>query len=371
MAAKRNLAIFALLGLFGLAVPISAQAARIGDLVTLAGSPENQLIGYGLVVGLPGTGDQTTEIPYTQQSILNMLTNMGMSLPNVNFMQPDDVASVMVTARIPPYSSQGQQINVTVSALGNASSLAGGILLPTPLKGGNGMIYAQGEGAILVSGFATGNAGGSSKRVNVPTVGEIPHGAIMSRTIPSQFSRNGIVDLLVDHPSFTTASRIASAIDRVYGRWTAQAISPGDVRVRSARMENDVAFMSDILNLDVVPRSPSPTVVVDAQSGTIVMGAGVTLGPAVVAHGNLTVTIQAINGVSQPNPFAGGTTVGVRNTAVSAKQKKAKILNLPKTATLADVARVLNAVGATPSDLISIIEALKEAGAINAKLKVI
>ncbi len=346
-----------------------ADTTTIGELVTVAGAPSNQLYGYGLVVGLPGTGDQTTEVPYTQQAILNMLRNMGIALPNVTFMQPNDVASVMVTAEVPAFAQAGQHADVTVSALGNATSLAGGVLLPTPLRGGNGVVYAQAQGPLLVSGFAA-SANGTSASVNVPTVGTSPGGAILSTTIPASFSRNGGSALLLNQPSYQTAEQIADRIDAAYGTAAARAVSPGEVDLDGGYADQ-MRFMADILALPITPAAQAPTIIVDAQSGTIVMNAGVTLGPAVVSHGDLTVDIATTNAVSQPNSFGAGTTAPVTNSVVSARQPKASVVNLPRAATLADVARALNAVGATPSDLVAIVEALKQAGAINGNIKVI
>jgi flagellar P-ring protein precursor FlgI len=293
-----------------------ADTTTIGTLVTIAGAPTNQLYGYGLVVGLPGTGDQTTEVPYTQQSILNMLRNMGIALPNVTSMQPNDVASVMITAEVPAFANAGQHLDVTVSAVGNATSLAGGVLLPTTLKGGNGQVYAQAQGPLLVSGFAA-SAGGNTSSVNVPTVGAVPGGAIIATAIPATFSDGGATKLLLDDPSFQTAQQIADVIDSAYGPNAATAISPGEVDVQN-NGDAPVRFISNILNMPITPAAQEPTIVVDAQSGTIVMNAGVALGPAVVSHGDLTVNIQTQNQVSQPGPFSSGSTVGVQNTVVSA-----------------------------------------------------
>jgi flagellar P-ring protein FlgI len=346
-----------------------ADSTTIGQLVSVAGAPSNQLYGYGLVVGLPGTGDQTTQVPYTQQSILNMLRNMGISLPNVTTMQPNDVASVMVTAEVPAFAHAGQHTDVTVSAVGNAASLAGGVLLPTPLRGGNGTIYAQAQGPLLVSGFAA-SAGGNTSTVNVPTVGSLPGGGILAATIPAEFSINGGSALLLNTPSYQTAQQITDVINAAYGGTTASAISPGEVDL-TTNGQDPMRFISGVLGLPITPPQQAPTIIVDAQSGTIVMNAGVTLGPAVVSHGDLTVNIQTQNQVSQPGPFSNGQTVGVQNTVVSAKQGKSQVIALPKAATLQDVAAALNAVGATPSDLIAIIQALKQAGAINGTIKVI
>ncbi len=357
------------LALLLLAVPAHADTTTIDQLVTIAGAPTNQLYGYGLVVGLPGSGDQTTEVPYTQQSLLNLLRNMGISLPSVTTMQPNDVASVMVTAEVPAFAHAGQHVDVTVSAVGNATSLAGGVLLPTPLRGGNGVVYAQAQGPLLVSGFAT-SAGGNTASVNVPTVGSLPAGAIIANTIPADYATNGTSVLLLDTPSFQTAQQVADVVNAAFGSGTATATSPGEVDVTTGGLP-PIRFMARLLSLPITPAAQAPTIIVDAQSGTIVMNAGVTLGPAVVSHGDLTVNIQTVNSVSQPGPLSNGTTVGVQNSVVNAKQPKADVIHLPRAATLQDVAAALNAVGATPSDLIAIIQALKQAGAINGTIKVI
>lgn len=373
MARKHPLKIFAVLTAVILsAAPHHALGDQVRDLVTVGGAPRNQLVGYGLVVGLPGTGDQTTQIPYTQQAITNMLSHEGITLPATSFMQPYDVASVMVTATVPPYAEPGTDLNVTVSAIGNATSLAGGVLLPTPLKGGNGLVYAQAQGPLLVSGFAAG-AAGSSIRTNTPTVGRVPGGAVMSRSIPTvSTSPGGTSYLLLREPSYGNASLIAAAINRSVGAGTAEAKSPDQVDLNNTGELSPVLFMARVLGVNVTPLHAIPTVIVDAQSGTIVMGAGVELGPAVVSHGNLTVSIQAYNAVSQPNAFGGGQTVGVQNAQISARQSKGgKVVTLPHAATLAEVAAALNRIGANPSDLIAIVEALKSAGALQAHLKVI
>ena len=272
---RRNFSLLCLSLTMGFSSKARADGTTIGELVTVAGAPTNQLYGYGLVVGLPGTGDQTTQVPYTQQSILNMLRNMGVSLPNVTTMQPNDVASVMVTSEVSAFAHAGQHVDVTVSAVGNATSLAGGVLLPTPLRGGNGIIYGQAQGPLLVSGFAA-SAGGTSASVNVPTVGSLPGGAILANTIPAAFSVNGSSALLLNDPSFETAQQIADVISAAYGGGAANAVSPGEVDI-NAQGQDAMRFMSNVFSLPITPKDQSPTIIVDAQSGTIVMNAGVTL----------------------------------------------------------------------------------------------
>lgn len=352
------------------ALPGTGHAETIRALVTLAGAPHNQLVGYGLVVGLPGTGDQATEVPYTQQSITDMLRHMGVNLSGTTFMQPRDVAAVMVTATVPPYVQGGQRIDVHVAALGNATSLHGGVLLPTPLQGGNGLTYGQAQGAVLVSG-AGATAAGTQTTINTPTVGQIPNGGILSQSIPTATrGQTGQMKLLLDNPSFATSARIASAIQAQFGPGAAQAVSPAVV-VLPDGAHMSMADMAMVMGLQVTPGTAPPRVVIDAGSGTIVMGAGVQLGPAVVSHGDLTVQIATANGVAQPAPFGNGRTARVRNAAIGINQNKAHVVTLPHATTLAAVARALNAVGATPSDLISIVQALHEAGALKAQVKVL
>lgn len=371
MAIQRTRQILALLVSATLLVSGTAWAGSetIQDLVSVAGAPSNQLVGYGLVVGLAGTGDQTTQIPYTKQSIINMLRHMGVKLQGRSFMQPKDVAAVTVTAQVPAFVHAGQHINVTVAAMGNANSINGGVLLPTPLKGANGTLYAQAQGAVMVSGYRAG-AAGSSTRTNTPTVGHIPGGAIMARSIQAHFAKHGKTRLLLNQPNFATASHIARAIKAHFGQTAAHAVSPAVVVVPN-HGRNKVRFMSKVMNIKVSPGRTTPKVVIDAQSGTIVMGAGVKLGPAVVSHGNLTVKVQAQNSVSQPAPFSNGRTAGVTNANVATHQGKAHIVTIPHATSLGAVARALNAIGASPSSLIAIVQALKQAGALKAQVKVI
>ncbi|TMV87867.1 flagellar basal body P-ring protein FlgI [Thioclava sp. BHET1] len=370
MARQHALEILALL--IALALPADwARADAVGQLVTLAGAPSNQIVGYGLVVGLPGTGDQTTQIPYTQQAITNMLSHEGITLPKSAFMQPNDVASVMVTAQVPPYSEPGSTLDVTVAALGNATALSGGVLLPTPLKGSNEHVYAQAQGPLLVSGFAAAKSG-SSVRSNTPTVGRIPDGAIMSRAIPTvTWSHSGRARLLLKTPSYQNAARISAAINGQIGRNTAQASSPDVVEVYRHGRDTPVSFIAKVLDVQVTPQAPAPVVIVDAQSGTIVMGGAVKLLPAIVSHGNLTVSVQAANAVSQPNPLSNGQTAGTSNSTISATQTGGHVVALPAATTLDQIAAALNKIGATSADLIAIVEALRDAGALKATIKVV
>ena len=364
-----GLALFSLT-IFAMA-PASAETIR--NLAMVSGVRSNQLVGYGLVVGLNGTGDQATQVPYTTQSLLNMFQRLGINLPAsvANNLQPKDVAAVMVTAHLPPFAQPGQTINVTVSAVGNASSLAGGTLLMTPLKGADGQTYAVAQGSIIVSGFGA-SSNGASAQVNITTAGTIPNGANVERAVPSGFTNGGPLQLDLHTPSFTTAARIVDAINRSLGYGTAEALNAGVVQVRApSNPSQRVNFLALIENLNVDPETPVAKVVIDARSGTVVLGQNVTLGSCAVAHGNLSVTISQKYLVSQPSPLGAGQTVVVPQANVTVKQPQAKLLMFQPGVSLEAVVRALNAVGATPTDLIAILQAMKAAGALHAQLEVI
>ncbi len=350
-----------------------ARAMAIRDLVSVQGVRTNQLVGYGLVVGLSGTGDQATQVPYTTQSLLNMFQRLGINLPAsvAQNLQPKDLAAVMVTASLPPFSLPGQKINVTVSAVGNASSLAGGTLLMTPLKGADSQTYAVAQGNVVVSGYGA-SSGGSSTQVNFLTAGTVPNGATVERSVPNAFDQGPSLTLALDTPSFGTAARIASRINQSFGADTATALNAGSVQVRAPLSPGArTAFLGELQGLDVTPEAPPAKVVIDARSGTVVLGQNVTLGACAVAHGNLSVTINTSYEVSQPNPLGAGQTAVVPKTNVKAKAGKAELLMFRPGVTLEAVVRALNAVGASPSDLIAIVQAMKQAGALHAQLDVI
>lgn len=350
-----------------------AQAAAIRDLTSVQGVRDNQLVGYGLVVGLSGTGDQATQVPYTTQSLLAMFQRMGINLPAsvASNLQPKDVAAVMITANLPPFSQPGQRINITVSAVGNASSLAGGTLLMSPLKGADGQTYAVAQGNIVVSGYGA-SSGGSTTQTNFLTAGTIANGATVERSVPTGFGQAGPLTLALDTPSFSTASRVADAINSAFGSGTATALNAGVVQVQAPITAGDrTAFIGRVESLEVTPQTPPAKVVIDARSGTVVLGQNVTLGSCAVAHGNLSVTIDTKYQVSQPNPLGAGQTVVVPSTTVKAKADKANLLMFNPGVTLEAVVRALNAVGATPTDLIAILQGMKAAGALHAQLDVI
>lgn len=360
-----------LLGLAALLGVAPAWADRLKEMVQVEGARENQLIGYGLVGGLAGTGDQTTQVPYTVQAIQNMMRQMGLTLNPQSFLQPTSVAAVMVTADLPAFVPIGQKIDVTVSAMGNAKSLRGGVLLMTELRGADGQVYAIAQGSLLVSGFeASGQA--ASTTVNIPTVAQIPNGAIIERTAKSSFSDNGTILLDLDQRSFGNAARIADAINARMGP-VAQATGPAQIAVRAPpTVPAQVRFVADLLDLNVSPEAPIAEVVIDAQSGTVVLGQDVKIGPAAVAYGSLAVTVNETPEVSQPGPFSsGGTTKVVPRTSVKATEKTAKIVELTNAPRVSDIVRNLNAIGATSSDLIAILQALKQSGSLHARIKVI
>jgi flagellar P-ring protein precursor FlgI len=345
-------------------------ADRLKELVQVEGARENQLIGYGLVGGLPGTGDQTTQVPYTVQAIQNMMRQMGLTLSPQAFLQPTAVAAAMVTADLPAFMQVGQRINVTVSAIGNAKSLRGGVLLMTELRGADGQVYAIAQGSLLVSGFeASGQA--ASTTVNIPTVAQIPSGATIERVAPSSYTTNNVVLLDLDQRSFGNAARITEAINARMGP-IAEAVSPAQISVRAPPTEAArVGFIAQLLDMDVSPERPTAEVVIDAQSGTVVLGQDVQIGPAAVAYGSLAVTVNETPQVSQPGPFSNGTTRTVPRTQAKAEEKTAKVVELRNAPRVSDIVRNLNAIGATSSDLIAILQALKESGSLHARIKVI
>ncbi|HVH82231.1 MAG TPA: flagellar basal body P-ring protein FlgI [Stellaceae bacterium] len=347
-----------------------ANAERLRELVHVEGARENQLIGYGLVGGLAGTGDQTTQVPYTVQAIQNMMRQMGLTLNPQSFLQPTAVAAAMVTADLPAFLQVGQKIDVTVSAMGNAKSLRGGVLLMTELRGADGQVYAIAQGSLLVSGFeASGQA--ASTTVNIPTVAQIPSGAIIERTAKSAFSENETILLDLDQRSFGNAARICDAINARMGG-IAEARGPAQIAVRAPPAAGTrVRFIADLLDLNITPETPDAEVVIDAQSGTVVLGQDVRIGPAAVAYGSLAVTVNETPEVSQPGPFSGGQTKVVPRTQVKAQEKTAKVLELTNAPRISDIVRNLNAIGATSSDLIAILQALKQSGSLHARIKVI
>lgn len=344
---------------------------RIKDLTGIQGVRQNQLVGYGLIVGLDGTGDQTTQTPFTTQAMASMLAQLGIQLPPGQALQLKNVAAVVVTSNLPPFASPGQQIDVTVSSIGNAKSLRGGTLLMTPLKGADGRIYAVAQGNVLVAG-AGGGAAGTSVQVNALNAGRIPSGATVERSVPTAVGQGEFVVLEMHSPDFTTASRVAQVINKNFGGPVASAVNARQIRVRAPQEVTErVEFLARVEGLPVVVADAAPKVILNARTGSVVMNQLVTVSACAVAHGNLTVTISAENIVSQPNALARGETITVQQAQVEVKSDKGGLVVVPNTVSLNEVVKALNAVGATPQDLLAILQAMKAAGALRAELEII
>ncbi|HEU0276355.1 MAG TPA: flagellar basal body P-ring protein FlgI [Rhodanobacteraceae bacterium] len=349
-----------------------ARADRIGDLTEIGGARTNQLIGYGLVVGLQGSGDQTTQTPFTVQSLENMLQRLGVTVNSSIAPQLRDAAAVVVTASLPPFATVGQKISVTVSAIGNAGSLRGGQLLLTPLHGVNGQVYALAQGSVLVAGISAQGKSGSSVSVNITSAGRIPGGATVEATVPTSVVAQGHIALDLDTPSFTTATNIADAINARYGAGTAEAASAGEVQVRAPLGEGAVPWIASIRNLSVDPGPTPARVVINSRTGTVVIGSDVKVGPAAVASGSIEVSIGEQPIVSQPEPFSrGGQTKVVPSTTIKIAQHGGHMIEFGPAATLSQIVQAVNRVGASPTELVSILEALQRAGALHAQLVVI
>ncbi|HAS6260570.1 TPA: flagellar basal body P-ring protein FlgI [Vibrio vulnificus] len=347
----------------------SAYAARIKDVAQVAGVRSNQLVGYGLVSGLPGTGEST---PFTEQSFAAMLQNFGIQLPAGTKPKIKNVAAVMVTAELPPFSKPGQQIDVTVSSIGSAKNLRGGTLLQTFLKGLDGQVYAVAQGNLVVSGFSAEGADGSKIVGNNPTVGIISSGAMVEREVPTPFGRGDFITFNLLESDFTTAQRMADAVNNFLGPQMASAVDATSVRVRAPRdISQRVAFLSAIENLEFDPADGAAKIIVNSRTGTIVVGKHVRLKPAAVTHGGMTVAIKENLSVSQPNGFSGGETVVVPNSDISVTEEQGKMFKFEPGLTLDDLVRAVNQVGAAPSDLMAILQALKQAGAIEGQLIII
>lgn len=353
-----------------LMVADAARAERIKDLASIAGVRNNQLIGYGVVVGLDGSGDQTTQTPFTVQSIVNMLSNLGVTLPSGTSLQLKNVAAVMVTSNLPAFARAGQQIDVTVSSIGNAKSLKGGTLVMTPLKGADGQVYAIAQGNVVISG--AGAAGGGSKvTVNHLSVGRIAGGATVEREVPTPVGQGEFVYLELNTTDFGTAQQMVEAINRKIPS-AAQAIDGRSIRVRAPVSPDErVSFLGQLESISLQPTQGMAKVIVNARSGSVVMNQSVTLDRCAVAHGNLSVSVNAENSVSQPGALSGGQTAGVTNAQIEIKQDSGSVMNVQAGANLADVVKALNAIGANPADLVSILQAMKAAGALRADLEII
>ncbi len=351
--------------------PAVAQAARIKEVAAVQGVRSNALTGYGLVVGLDGTGDQTTQTPYTGQSLTAMLQQFGVILPPGVTMQPRNIAAVMVTAQLPPFSQPGQQLDINVSSVGNSKSLRGGTLIATPLRGADGQVYAMAQGNLIVAG-AGASAGGSKVQINHLSAGRIPAGALVERSVPTPLQTSDFIQLDLNAADYNTARAVARAINKAKGAGLAQAVDGRVVRVKvPTNPDERVNFLADMENLALELAEPAARIVINARTGSIVMNQAVTLAACAVAHGNLSVTISSTPTVSQPNAFSGGTTQVTEKADITIKQEPGSLIQLAAGAKLADVVKALNSLGATPQDLLAILQAMKSAGALNAELEVI
>ena len=351
-----------------------AFAARIKEVAEIEGVRSNQLTGFGLVVGLDGTGDQTTQMPYTSQGLSNYLQQLGITLPaaTASSLQLKNVAAVLVTTQLPAFARPGQTLDVNVSSLGNAKSLKGGLLVGTALRGVDGEIYALAQGNLIVGG-AGASAGGSKVQINHLSAGRIPSGAQVERVVPTPLQEGDTISLGLSASDFQTARRVAQAINRRFGEGSARALDGRTVQVRAPTDPNArVTFIAEMEELPLESSVPSAKVVINARTGSIVLNQAVTLGPCAIAHGNLSVSISSTPVISQPNALStGGQTVVAEKASIQIKQEPGILIQLPAAPLLADVVRALNALGATPQDLLAILQAIKAAGALNAELEVI
>ncbi|WP_163935873.1 flagellar basal body P-ring protein FlgI [Paraferrimonas sp. SM1919] len=346
-----------------------SNAARIKDIVDVEGVRSNQLVGYGLVVGLPGTGEKTR---YTEQTFRTMLKNFDINLPANVRPKVKNIAVVAVHATMPAFIKPGQTVDVTVSSIGEAKSLRGGSLLQTFLKGVDGQTYAVAQGSLIVSGFSAEGLDGSSVIQNTPTVGRIPSGAMIERIVETPFNHGDSLTLNLKLSDFATAQRTAAAINQFLGPGMAKAQDATSIIVRAPRDPNQrVSFLAALHELEVEPGRQAARVIVNSRTGTIVVGAQVKLLPAAVTHGGLTVTISENQRVSQPSPFSGGNTVVTTNSVIDANQVPSRMFVFDPGTTLDQLVQAVNKVGAAPSDVMAILEALKQAGALHGELIII
>ncbi len=366
--------VFGLILSFLVATVISSavSAERLKDITSLAGVRSNQLVGYGLVVGLDGTGDKTAQTPFTTQAFKNMLNEFGIRLPPDQNLKLKNVAAVSIHAVLPPFARPGQTLDITVSSIGNASSLRGGSLLMAPLKGADGRVYAVAQGNLVVGGLGVQGADGSSVTINVPSVGRIPNGATVEREVVSGFNHGEHLTFQLDRPDFTTARRIVDRLNEFLGPGTARALDAGAIEVRAPKDSSQrVSYMAVLENIEVDPGDAPARVVINSRTGTIVIGQHVRVEAAAVTHGNMVVSITEDAVVSQPEAFSGGQTAVVPQSNIDVTQESSRMFEFPAGVSLDDIVQAVNQVGAAPGDLMAILEALKEAGALKAELIVI
>ncbi|WP_265013568.1 flagellar basal body P-ring protein FlgI [Marinobacter daqiaonensis] len=344
-------------------------ADRLKDLTRVQGVRSNQLVGYGLVVGLDGSGDSAA---FTNQTFRNMMNRFGITIPEGVNPSIDNVAAVSVHASLPPFAKAGQELDITVSSIGNADSLRGGTLLMTPLKGADDQVYAMAQGSLVVGGFGAEGQDGSRITVNVPSVGRIPNGATIEREVTSPFTQGDTITFNLLRADFTTAKRVVETINGYLGDGMAYAHDATSISVKAPRDPSQrVSFLSILENLEVDPAEEAAKVVINSRTGTIVVGENVRVSPAAVTHGNLTVTIQENPEVVQPNPFAAGETEVVANTQIAITEEPARMFQFGPATTLSEIVQAVNQVGAAPGDVMAVLEALKQAGALRAELIVI
>lgn len=351
--------------LFAFTADLFAAGSRVKDLTMIAGARENQLVGYGIVTGLAGDGDKNPV--YTIQSVANMLQRFGVNVPAAA-LSSKNVAAVMITAEIPAFVKNGTRLDVTISALGDAKTLQGGVLLQTPLMGADGKVYAVAQGTVAVGGFIGGNGGGSVQK-NHPTVAQISGGALVEREIPTEIVRNNYVELLLREPDFTSAARLATAVNLVFTN-SAEAIDSTSVRVRvpEGHEKSPVQFISLVEAIEVQPDVPA-RIIVNERTGTIVATSRIRIAPCAVSHGELTISIANTDEVSQPGAFSQtGSTAVTTRTDASVAETKARFVVLREMPTIEKVAAGLNAIGVTPRDMMAIFQAMKQAGALQAEL---
>ena len=370
--------LFRLLSAFCLALSVAlfcsgASAARLKEIAAIEGVRSNQLSGFGLVVGLDGTGDQTTQMPYTTQGLANYLRQLGLTLPTAQLsqLQMKNVAAVLVTAQLPAFARPGQLLDINVSSIGNAKSLKGGTLIATPLKGADSEVYAMAQGNLIVAG-AGAAAGGSKVTVNHLSVGRIPDGAQVERSVPTPLLEGNSINLSLNASDFQTARKVAAALNQRFGKGVAQALDGRVVQVQAPLNPNDrISFIAELEEMPIENTQAAAKVIINSRTGSIVLNQAVTLGACAIAHGNLSISISSTPVISQPNAFSGGQTVVTEKANIDIRQEPGKLIQIPAAAQLSDVVKALNSLGATPQDLLAILQAIKSAGALNAELEVI
>ena len=358
---------------FSLIFAPAAHAARIKEIASIEGVRSNQLTGFGLIVGLDGTGDQTTQMPYTTQGLSNYMRQLGMTLPAAQLrqLQMKNVAAVLVTAQLPAFARPGQTLDINVSSVGNAKSLKGGTLIATPLKGADGEVYAMAQGNLIVAG-AGASSGGSKVTVNHLSVGRIPDGAQVERAVPTSLQEGSSISLSLNASDFQTARKVAAVVNQRFGAGVAVALDGRTVQVQAPAGPNErISFIAEMEELPVEASIQSARVIINARTGSIVLNQAVSLGACAIAHGNLSISISSTPSVSQPNALSGGQTTVTEKSNIDIKAEPGKLIQIPASAQLADVVKALNSLGATPQDLLAILQAIKSAGALNAELEVI